>query len=133
MKVVFAILCILLAACTSQQAKSPPPFVFVPIGVRYVSSPEEEARSVYQPGFHPRPEYPQQAKQKGQQGRVVIRAWVDEAGIVKDAKVEVSSGFPLLDAAAARSVRSARFKVRFENGVPASFDTTVPIGFQLDF
>jgi protein TonB len=133
MKVMLALVCMSLLACTSQPPRPPTTFIFLPtMGVRHMVSPEDEARSPYQPGFHPKPEYPQQAKREGQKGKVLVRAWVDKAGIVQKVEIAESSGFPLLDAAAAKGVAFAKFKLRLENGIALPYDTTVTIGFALD-
>lgn len=56
-----------------------------------------------------RPEYPKGARQRGEQGDVVVEMLVNAEGTVDGASVVVSSGFAELDDAALRAVRSARF------------------------
>ena len=52
--------------------------------------------------------YPAEAIAQGQQGEVLVLIVVDESGAVAAARVEQGSGYPLLDAAALRAVRSLR-------------------------
>lgn len=52
--------------------------------------------------------YPAEAIAQGQQGEVLVLIIVDESGTVAAARVEQGSGYPLLDAAALRAVRSLR-------------------------
>ena len=56
-------------------------------------------------GDRPEPQYPELAKQMGQQGRVVIAFTVDESGRIINASVKESSGFPILDRSALESVK----------------------------
>lgn len=60
-----------------------------------------------QPGNRqtPQPPYPELARQRGQSGTVRIEFAVTPGGQVTDAVVAISSGFPLLDAAALNTVR----------------------------
>jgi protein TonB len=62
---------------------------------------------VPQPGSRqtPQPPYPDLARQRGQTGTVRIEFAVTPGGQVTDAVVALSSGFPLLDAAALNTVR----------------------------
>ena len=56
-----------------------------------------------------KPDYPKGARQRGEQGNVVLEILVNEAGRVDDVKVVTSSGFSELDEAAIRAARAARF------------------------
>jgi protein TonB len=57
----------------------------------------------------PKPSYPAQAKRAGQAGTVVIEFTVDASGRVISAYAKSSSGWPLLDAEAVRTVRRWTF------------------------
>lgn len=50
--------------------------------------------------------YPAEAIARGEQGEVLVLLLLDESGQVAAARVEQGSGYPLLDAAALRAVRS---------------------------
>ena len=56
-----------------------------------------------------KPDYPKGARQRGEQGNVVLEILVSEAGRVEGVKVVTSSGFSELDEAAIRAARAARF------------------------
>ena len=56
-----------------------------------------------------KPEYPKGARQRGEQGDVVIELTVNSKGGVDKASVVTSSGYVELDEAALRAVRSAKF------------------------
>ena len=56
-----------------------------------------------------RPDYPKGARQRGEQGDVVLEIRVNAAGIVDRVDIVSPSGFPELDEAAVRAVRTARF------------------------
>lgn len=52
--------------------------------------------------------YPQEAISRGLQGEVLVLVIIDENGNITAARVEESSGHPLLDEAALRNVRTIR-------------------------
>jgi protein TonB len=83
-------------------------------------------------GFaNPRPRYPWLSRQKGEQGRVILRVAVDEAGRPTEVAVAASSGHGRLDRAAAAAVRRWRFEParRAGRAVPGAVD--VPVMFRL--
>ena len=56
-----------------------------------------------------KPDYPKGARQRGEQGDVVLEIRVNAEGMVDEVKVATSSGFPELDEAAVRAARAAKF------------------------
>jgi periplasmic protein TonB len=74
-------------------------------------------------------EYPEVALQNRLQGRVVVLAWVDESGEVKDMWIAVSSGYRELDTAALRAVLGAHFVPATRDGKPIAESVRVPITF----
>lgn len=56
-----------------------------------------------------KPDYPKGARQRGEQGDVVVELRVNAEGFVDLAEVVTSSGFAELDEAALRAVRAAKF------------------------
>ena len=56
-----------------------------------------------------RPDYPKGARQRGEQGDVVLEIRVSEEGRVEAVSVVTSSGFAELDAAAVRAAKAAKF------------------------
>lgn len=80
-----------------------------PRGTPGTESPGASESSRLAQGRMPRPTYPAQAKSAGQTGTVVIEFTVDAAGRVISAYPISSSGWPLLDSEAVRSVRRWTF------------------------
>ena len=56
-----------------------------------------------------RPDYPKGARQRGEQGDVILQIRVNAEGMVDDVKVVESSGFAELDAAAMKAAKAAKF------------------------
>lgn len=65
-----------------------------------------------------KPVWPKEALAKRQQGRVTLAFQVGADGAVTDAKVEKSSGFPLLDIAARDGMRKCVFTPATKDGKP---------------
>jgi TonB family protein len=63
-----------------------------------------------------RPEYPEEARERGIEGKVSVLALIDTLGVVSDAEVMNASGEPVLDHAAESAVRQCRFKPYQEDG-----------------
>ena len=83
-------------------------------------------------GFaNPRPRYPWLSRQRGEEGRVILRVAVDVEGRATDVSVLATSGHGRLDRAAASAVRRWRFAPAQHAGraVPGSVD--VPVTFRL--
>ena len=62
-----------------------------------------------QPKRNIRPDYPKGARQRGEQGDVVVGIRINAKGTVDDVAVAVSSGFPELDEAAVKAAKAAKF------------------------
>ncbi|MBX7157490.1 MAG: energy transducer TonB [Verrucomicrobiae bacterium] len=77
------------------------------------------------------PLYPDIARQKGQEGFVLLQVQVSEQGIPLNVQLLKSSRFPLLDQAALKSVRQWKFKPAQFNGHPIASQVNVPIQFRL--
>ena len=80
----------------------------------------------------PAPEYPRLSKRNAESGKVMVRVYIDVAGMPRNAQVSTSSGFARLDDAAVSAVQKARFKPYTENGQPTAGWTYVPINFELE-
>ncbi len=74
-------------------------------------------------------EYPEIALRNRWEGRVVVLAWVDESGEVKDMWISSSSGYRELDTAALRAVLSMHFVPATRDGKPIAESVRVPITF----
>ena len=75
--------------------------------------------------------YPSFSKRSGEQGTVVVRLIIDQAGFVEDVALLQSSTFPRLDRAAADVGKNYRFKPFLVNGRPARISTNILIKFNL--
>ena len=76
--------------------------------------------------------YPLAARRLREQGQVLVRVRVDEAGRPAQAVLQQSSGSRSLDEAALAAVATTRFKPYREGGVPRPFWVVVPLVFSLD-
>jgi len=83
-------------------------------------------------GENPKPPYPLIARRMGTQGTVLLHVHVRADGSVAEAEVQQSSGSPVLDASALRTVRESwRFVPARRDGVPVESWVEVPIRFVL--
>lgn len=89
------------------------------------------------PGFglgsvaNPAPEYPEKAREKGQEGTVLLLARVSEKGQLITVLIKKSSGFGRLDRAALKAVKTWKFKPAIWQGHAVSGQVKIPIVFQL--
>jgi protein TonB len=78
------------------------------------------------------PIYPEAARRRGEQGRVMLRVNVSSGGEPVFVTVQQSSGFPRLDDAAAAAVRQWRFEPAARDGKTVAGIAEVPILFRLE-
>ena len=81
---------------------------------------------------HPRPAYPPLSKRLGEQGKVVVRVFIDTNGSATQAEIAQSSGFDRLDQTALDTVRRWRYVPGKRAGVPEAMWFNVPINFVLE-
>lgn len=81
---------------------------------------------------NPKPAYPPLARQRGQEGEVLIRVGVDAEGRVIGVSLAKSSGFTLLDNAALKGVARWRFEPARRGGRPVPGEVLVPVRFRLE-
>jgi protein TonB len=79
-----------------------------------------------------RPRYPPESARAREEGTVLLRVLVDEAGAPQQVDIARSSGHARLDNAAREAVSRARFRPVLRNGVAIPVWGTVPIAFRLD-
>lgn len=79
----------------------------------------------------PKPFYPQRARERGIEGKVTVKVWVNAEGVVERAEVVKGSGFELLDHSAHESALEARFTPALKAGVPAPAEKTMVVTFSL--
>jgi len=77
------------------------------------------------------PRYPRLARRRGWEGRVLLEVEVLQDGTVADVVVSETSGYAVLDAAAAKAVRGWRFEPGIRFGRPVAMRVTVPVRFRL--
>ena len=80
--------------------------------------------------YTPPPYYPPAAKAAHQQGTALLEVDVDAAGNVTGSTIKKSSGYALLDEAAAQSVRAWKFDPARRNDVAVPSRTLQPIEFK---
>ena len=78
-----------------------------------------------------RPDYPKGARQRGEQGDVVLEIRVNAEGTVDDVKVAVSSGFAELDEAAVRAAKAAKFSPARSGHDPVASTARLKLSFKL--
>ncbi len=80
---------------------------------------------------NPEPPYPPLARRRHQAGLVLVSVSVNPAGRATRVALKVSSGFPILDAAALEAVRDWEFKPARIGNLTTSSEIEVPVRFQL--
>ncbi|MEA3362149.1 MAG: energy transducer TonB [Thermodesulfobacteriota bacterium] len=99
---------------------------------------QEEAR-VAQPStnalprydLNPSPRYPQVAKLRGWEGKVVFEALILKSGRVGNLNLLASSGYRSLDSAARKAINRWQFKPAVASGVSVDSQVQIPITFSL--
>ncbi len=76
------------------------------------------------------PEYPTLARQARVQGTVVLEATISKTGHIEN--VRVTSGHPLLSAAAVEAVQRWRYRPYMLNGEAVEVSTSITVVFTLD-
>lgn len=79
--------------------------------------------------FHPA--FPDEARRLGLEGMVVLEIVVSKSGEVKSARIDKSSGHELLDHAALRDVRKARFQPGRIGDKPSEMTALLPLSYRL--
>jgi len=110
---------VVAAVVAPQPAPPPPPKIIPASAVQYLGDP-------------PVPEYPRLSIRAGETGRVMLRIYIDEAGLPRTVQVDRSSGHVRLDEAGAAAMRKARFKPYTENGQAVAGWAFVPLDFALE-
>jgi len=77
------------------------------------------------------PPYPEQARQQGVEGTVVLKLTVRVDGVPGDVRVSRSSGHAALDEAALAHVRRARFSPALKDGKAVPMPMTFRVKFHL--
>jgi len=81
---------------------------------------------------HGFPPYPSEAVAKGEQGTVLLDVQIGADGVITDAAIASSSGFPLLDEATKTFVKAAwRWEAPTKNCLPVATSTKVSVRWDL--
>ena len=78
-----------------------------------------------------KPDYPKGARQRGEQGDVILEIRVAAEGTVDDVKVVTSSGFVELDEAAVRAAKAAKFSPARSGREPVASTARLKLQFKL--
>jgi protein TonB len=81
---------------------------------------------------NPRPPYPPLSKRLGEQGKVVVRVFIEANGAASKAEIRSSSGYDRLDQTALQTVLKWRYAPGKRNGVAEAMWFNVPISFVLE-
>lgn len=80
---------------------------------------------------NPKPEYPEAARRRGQQGSVLVTVWVSKTGLPTKVELAKSSGYSLLDRTALQAVMKWKFHPGLYGNSPVDSVVEVPIRFQI--
>ncbi|WP_310313110.1 TonB family protein [Hydrogenophaga palleronii] len=123
-------------------APPPPP----PVAQAPATAPSVQTEAVQQPApprielpssdadylNNPRPAYPALSRRLGEQGKVVVRVFIDANGTATRAEIRTSSGYERLDQTALQTVQRWRYVPGKRNGVAEAMWFNVPINFVLE-
>ena len=109
---------------------APPP---VPKAGPVRAEPPPVSPPVYNADYlrNPPPVYPAQAKRLGEQGMVILKVYVNAAGLPEQVEVQTSSGSSRLDQAALNAVRAWTFIPAKRGDRPVPAWVAVPLHFKL--
>jgi protein TonB len=78
------------------------------------------------------PAYPALSKRLGEQGKVVVRVFIDTNGNATQAEIRTSSGYDRLDQTALKTVQAWKYVPGKVNGEAKAMWFNVPINFVLE-
>jgi len=82
-------------------------------------------------GIKNRAKYPEIAREAGIEGMVIVRAFIDEKGIVRDMKIQKGIPNTGLDEAAMSAIGRTKFKPAKQRDKPVGVWISIPITFKL--
>lgn len=125
-----------LAPVISAVAEAPSPVAVAP-RPPVVEVPSPPVMPVTPPRFdaayldNPKPVYPPLSRRLGEEGKVILRVFVEQSGQASRVEIQTSSGFPRLDGAASAAVSRWRFLPARRGEEPVAAWVRVPIVFAL--
>ena len=120
------------------EVKETPPAVTPPVMTPPAppAPPQDEiVKGGFDPRYPVRPSseyYPPVSVREKQEGVAKAEIYISENGRITDAKIVESSGWPLLDEATLKYVKTWRMKPSTKNGVPIGVWMTVPVRWHFD-
>lgn len=86
------------------------------------------------PGYlkNPPPSYPSEAVAKEQEGLVLLSVSIDRRGRPQKVELKKSSGFPLLDESALKTVKKWKFSPGRTGALIMESEATIPVRFRLE-
>lgn len=122
------------AARRTVPAEAPPASVAALAGPAVPAGAETSRQARFALGSpgNPIPRYPQRARQRGWQGRVVLRVTVDAHGRPTAVDIRETSGHTVLDTAARDTVSTWTFRPALRAGDPVAGEAIVPVVFRLN-
>lgn len=109
-----------------------PVAVAAPAAVVVAPGPRQIPSSAVQYIVPPPLEYPRASRREREEGEVLVRVLIDEAGLPRQVDVARSSGFPRLDAAAVTAARKAKFRPHIDAGRAVEAWATISLTFALE-
>jgi len=82
-------------------------------------------------GIKNRAKYPDIAREAGIEGMVIVRAFIDDKGIVREMKIQKGIPNTGLNEAAMKAIGSTRFKPAKQRDIPVGVWISIPITFKL--
>jgi len=126
---------IVLPAAPPRDPPAAPPSLSIPGRSASLAAPppSDERMPLARPryGENPKPVYPPEARKKGYQGEVLLRAEVLANGRVGDVELKKSSGHEILDRSALAAVKQWKFIPAREGKKTVAVWVTIPVTFQL--
>lgn len=78
------------------------------------------------------PEYPEAARQRGQEGRLMLMLKIDDLGRVREAEVIEANPTGVFDESALQAFRAGRFEPAMKDGRPVRYQAYIRVEFKLD-
>lgn len=121
------------AAAPTSTAASAPAVAVAPVAPPAPPTPRLELPSANADYLNnPRPAYPALSKRLGEQGKVVLRVFIEVDGRASHAEIRTSSGYDRLDQTALQTVLRWRYVPGKRNGAAEAMWFNVPINFVLE-
>ncbi len=119
-------------SAAAAEAATPPAAPVAPTTGPAAGAPVQEARFDADYLQNPKPQYPSLSRRMGEEGRVMLRAYVLPSGQPETVELKQSSGSVRLDEAALAAVRKWRFVPARRGGETVAAWVVIPITFRLE-